>query len=193
MEKSEGVVKVETAKKGVDALRRKETRLTREKTPFDDFAKAHAVIIGVFSLFVKGSTRFSFPNFPKRAYFHAETSLRQSFFNTFSSKSNAPSGDAKKFFQKSLKIARKNLQSLFVFVKITFVSGGKSDYFRFSVVATRFRRSSPFFRLVFSVFFFTAIAAAETLAASTVATLTVLFVYSRKISSKRGTSPPSTR
>ena len=110
------------------------------KPSVDGNAEAHAVIIGVFPLFVKGSARFSLPNFPKRAYFHAETSLRQSFFNIFSSKPTAPSAAAKKFsknFQKILKKARKNLQSLFVFVKITSISDGKSDGFRFSVVATR--------------------------------------------------------
>jgi hypothetical protein len=53
------------------------------------------------------------------------------------------------------------LQSLFAFVKITFASGGKSECFRFSGVATRIRRSSPFFRLVSSVFLFPAIVAAR--------------------------------
>lgn len=128
--------------------------LNPRKTPFDDFAKAHAVIIGVFSLFVKGSTRFSLPNFPKRAYFHSETSLRQSFFNIFSSPQNRTRrAPPRKIFQKILKKAIKNLQSLFAFVKITFISDGKSDYFRFSVVATRVfavRRlfSSRFFRFL---------------------------------------------
>jgi hypothetical protein len=82
------------------------------KPSVDGNAEAHAVIIGVFPLFVKGSARFSLPNFPKRAYFHAETSLRQSFFNIFSLKPNAPSADAKKF-SKNFKKSEKKLAIAF--------------------------------------------------------------------------------
>jgi hypothetical protein len=82
------------------------------KPSVDGNAEAHAVIIGVFSLFVKGSARLSLPNFPKRAYFHAETSLRQSFFNIFSSKPNAPSAAAKKF-SKNFKKSEKKLAIAF--------------------------------------------------------------------------------
>lgn len=56
---------------------------------------------------------------------------------TYSPQNRPRRAPPRKNFQKILKKARKNLQSLFVFVKITSISDGKSDGFRFSVVATR--------------------------------------------------------
>jgi hypothetical protein len=73
------------------------------------------------------------------------------------------------------------LQSLFAFVKITFARDGKSDRFRFSGVATRFRRSSPLFVSFLRYSYSPRSSPPETLAASTVATSTDVFIYLLKI------------
>ena len=153
MEKSEGVVKVETAKKGVDALRRKEKRLLAKNRRSTETRKRTPLLLAFFPLLSRARRVFPCLIFRSAPIFTPKLRCDNHSL-TYSPQNRTRRAPPRKNFQKILKKARKNLQSLFVFVKITSISDGKSDGFRFSVVATRVfavRRlfSSRFFGILF--------------------------------------------